>query len=113
MRELAAELYDPGTGSWAATARMLAVRVDQTATLLPNGKVLVAGGYWGNVSYTTPGALGRYTGGLLDTSVIYDPATDKYTILSGMRGSTGTPPAISGRPAARASATRSRSRRAV
>jgi hypothetical protein len=38
-----AELYDPVTNSWTELAH-LRTRVSATATLLPNGKVLVAGG---------------------------------------------------------------------
>ncbi len=59
------ELYDPATRMWTSTGSMAAVRYLHTATLLPNGQVLVAGG------------LGN--GGTLVTAELYDPATGIWT----------------------------------
>lgn len=39
-----ASVYDPGSGSWAPTGPMTMGRGSHTATALPDGKVLVAGG---------------------------------------------------------------------
>ena len=40
-----AELFDPAAGSWTTVSNLAAGRSGHTATLLPNGEVLVAGGY--------------------------------------------------------------------
>src|SRR5207302_1588461 len=68
-----AELYDPQSGAWRAnrTAQlggtplmMTRSRYGHTATLLPNGKVLIAGDA---------------------TSEIFDPATETFTVADSLR----------------------------
>ena len=43
-----AEIYDPALGTWSLTGSMSTARAYHTATLLPDGRVLVSGGHDGN-----------------------------------------------------------------
>jgi hypothetical protein len=75
-----AELYDPVSGTWASTGSMSQPREVHTATLLPGGKVLVAGGV-------------SYFGGIFPTSAeLYDSGTGKWLptlpLVSGHRDHT-------------------------
>jgi len=65
------ELYDPSTGTWSDSRTLKVQRADYTATLLGNGKVLVAGGYdlFINSDDEAPE--------LTNTAELYDPATGK------------------------------------
>ena len=54
----AAEVYDPETGQWSAAAPDAIMRWRHTATLLPDGSVLIAGG--GSESRDGPLPCERY-----------------------------------------------------
>jgi hypothetical protein len=61
-----AELYDPSTGVFAATGGMTAPRETHTATLLKDGRVLIAGG----VSY---GGIGMFLGSTASAELYTPP----------------------------------------
>jgi N-acetylneuraminic acid mutarotase len=78
-----AELYDPSTGTWSATGTMTTPRSNHTATLLANGKVLVAGGVCSPA--TTKGCPSVIDpDGAIAAAELYDPATGKWTATGSM-----------------------------
>lgn len=70
-----AELYDPVANTWSSAGSMSTDRVSATATLLPNGKVLVAGG--------SAGTPGRGSVGLASAEV-YDPVANTWSVVASM-----------------------------
>jgi uncharacterized protein YjdB/N-acetylneuraminic acid mutarotase len=65
-----AEIYNPASHSWAATASMAVVRAEHAATLLPDGTVLVVGGVGSSV---------------VTTAEVYNPATATWTTTASMK----------------------------
>ena len=65
-----AEIYDPATSTWSSAGSMSVPRCGHTATLLPNGKILVAGGAY----YRT----------YFNSAEIYDPVTNRWSATGSM-----------------------------
>jgi WD40 repeat protein len=66
------ELYDPVTGKWRITGSLIAARNGHTATLLPDGRVLIVGGSDGGDSRT---GISR----AVSSAELYDPATETWS----------------------------------
>jgi hypothetical protein len=60
------ELYDPATNTWGSAASLATARYHPTATVLPNGKLLVAAGMTWLTSATASAEL-------------YDPTTESWS----------------------------------
>jgi N-acetylneuraminic acid mutarotase len=66
-----AEIYDPSTDKWSTTGSMAVGRGALTLTMLPNGKVLAAGGQ-------------TAAGDALASSELYNPATGRWSLTGKM-----------------------------
>src|ERR1019366_1489853 len=64
------ELYDPATGTWSLSGPINLGRAVPTATLLPGGKVLLAGG--------------EGSSGWVAVTELYDPAAGKWTTIGSL-----------------------------
>jgi len=71
------EIYDPASGQWEITADLLMPRRGHTATLLRDGRVLIAGGV---VCCDAAGET------FTDTAEIFDPATRTFRAADPLRG---------------------------
>ncbi|WP_437678659.1 Kelch repeat-containing protein [Sorangium sp. So ce131] len=67
-----AEVFNPATGMWSQLGSMLTARMDHTATLLDDGRVLVAGGFAQNDE-------------ALASAELFDPASGTWSALEPMR----------------------------
>jgi hypothetical protein len=80
LPESSAELYDPATGSFTPAGTMGIARAVHTATLLPNGKVLIAGG---GTEEIVDGGFPFFGPGIAESEV-YDPATNSFAPAGAM-----------------------------
>ena len=94
-----AEIYNPITQAFSpVVAPMISARTGHTATLLKDGRVLLAGGYNGTSSFNLTGSSNGDTltwstmdGSILNTAEIYDPRTKTFEPVGGINKKTGQP----------------------
>ncbi|WII70535.1 kelch repeat-containing protein [Bdellovibrio sp. 22V] len=72
-----ASLYDPSTDTWSSAASLTTGRCFHTATLLPDGRVMVAGG-------RTENSISLVTANYISSVEIYNPTTNTWASAASM-----------------------------
>jgi galactose oxidase-like protein len=72
-----AELYDPSAGTFTPTGDMIGLQIGHTATLLSNGRVLIAGGLASTCCLPAPE----------NNPELYDPVTGTFRLTGAFAGS--------------------------
>lgn len=96
------EMYDPVTGTWTPVSALLQGRIDHTATVLNNGKIMITGGFnnsnrlrcmydedsleedcWHLKYLSEPAVLAQNPGshGFLDGAEFFDPNGARVTLM--------------------------------
>ena len=79
-----AEIYDPATGKFSPVSNMNLARVAHTSTLLPDGRVLITGGFGDYLNQTMPNSQIVIGYESLNGAETYDPASGTFTIVGPM-----------------------------
>ncbi|MFE5806234.1 Kelch repeat-containing protein [Streptomyces sp. NPDC056491] len=79
------EVYDPASGLWSPTGELREARFSHSATLLPDGRVLIAGG---------AGVRSPQSHRTLRSAELYDPATRQWTAARPMTDARFGHPAV-------------------
>jgi galactose oxidase-like protein len=74
-----AEIYDPSTGTFSSTGSMSTARERHTATLLPDGRVLIAGGLRYGITSSRDTTM-------LASAELYDPISGTFSPTGDMTG---------------------------
>jgi hypothetical protein len=76
-----AELYDPNSGTWGRTTSMSASRINHTASVLSDGRVLIAGGR--GLEPNTTASAGYPLS--LRSAELYDPQSGRWSAAASMQ----------------------------
>jgi hypothetical protein len=88
FKDSSAELYDPASQEFVLLSGFMnEPRSMQTATLLDNGSVLLAGGFSGTVA-VTGGLLSGASGVISNSAETFDPSTGDFTCVGGFNTDT-------------------------
>jgi hypothetical protein len=88
FKDSSAELYDPASQQFTLLSSFMnEPRSMQTATLLDDGNVLIAGGFSGTVA-VTGGMLSSASGLISNSAETFDPSTGDFTCVGGFNTDT-------------------------